>query len=179
MGDFVSIAVIVLLVLLGPWVLVWRVSARRKRERVEDQDQWRELTSRTYELEQTVRALQAQRSSPAAEGTKSKTSDSPVATTYASAFPSPSIFSPPPAPPVVESSPSVRVAERWVTEKTIEPAPSYSSTADQSTLPASTPVTPLRPPSFTTAESAPSLADRFKSSLDVEEMLGTNWLNKL
>jgi uncharacterized membrane protein len=30
-----------------------------------------------------------------------------------------------------------------------------------------------------TTESAPSLADRFKSLLDVEEMLGTNWLNKL
>jgi uncharacterized membrane protein len=44
---------------------------------------------------------------------------------------------------------------------------------------APTQVAPRRPPSFATAESAPSLADRFKSSLDVEEMLGTNWLNKL
>jgi len=41
------------------------------------------------------------------------------------------------------------------------------------------PVTQLPPPSFATAESAPSLAGRFKSSLDVEETLGTNWLNKL
>jgi uncharacterized membrane protein len=179
MGDFVSIAAVVLLVLLGPWVLAWRVNSRRKREREEDQDRWRELTSRTYALEQTVRALQAQRSSPAAEEAKSKTSESPVATTYASPFPSPSIVSPPPAPPVVEPSPSVRVAERWVTQKTIEPATPYSSTADQSTSPAPTPVTPLRPPSSATAESALSLADRFKSSLDVEEMLGTNWLNKL
>jgi len=179
MGDFVSIAVIVVLVLLGPWALVWRVSSRRKHEREEDQDRWRELTSRTYALEQTVRALQAQRSSPAAEEAKSKTSESPVATTYASPFPSPSIVSPPPAPPVVEPCPSVRVAERWVTQKTIEPTTPYSLTADQSTSPASTPVTPLRPPSFAIAESAPSLADRFKSSLDVEEMLGTNWLNKL
>src|SRR5271170_5986747 len=40
-------------------------------------------------------------------------------------------------------------------------------------------VAPLRPPSFATVESAPSLGDRFKSALDVEEMLGTNWLNKL
>jgi len=179
MGDFVSIAAIVLLVLLGPWVLVWRVNSRRKRERAEDQKRWQELTSRTYALEQTVRALQAQLSSPAAEEATPKTSESPVATSYASPFPSPSIVSPPPAPPVVEPSPSVRVAERWVTQKTIEPATPYSSTADQSTSPAPTPVTPLRPPGFATPESAPSLADRFKSSLDVEEMLGTNWLNKL
>ena len=182
MGDFVSTAAIVLLVLLGPWVLVWRVNSRRKRERAEDQERWRELTSRTYALEQTMRALQAQRSSrssPAAQEATPKTSESPVATSYAPPFPSPDIVSPPPAPPVVEPSPSVRVAERWATRKTIEPAAPYSSTADQSTSPAPTPLTPLRPPSFATAESATSLADRFKSSLDVEEMLGTNWLNKL
>ena len=77
MGDFVSIAAIVLLVLLGPWVLVWRVNSRRKRERAEDQKRWQELTSRTYALEQTVRALQAQLSSPAAEEATPKTSESP------------------------------------------------------------------------------------------------------
>ena len=190
MGDFVSIAAIVLLVLLGPWVLVWRVNSRRKRERAEDRERWRELTSRTYALEQTVLALQAQsssrssRSSPSsstAEEATPKTSESPVATSYAPPFPSPDIVSPPPAPPVVEPSPSVRVAERWVTQKTIEPAAPYSSSsiADQSTSPAPTPGIPLRPPSFATVESAQSLAGRFQSSLDVEEMLGTNWLNKL
>ena len=76
MGDFVSIAAIVLLVLLGPWVLVWRVNSRRKRERAEDQERWRELTSRTYALEQAVLALQAQRSSrfsPTAEEATPKT----------------------------------------------------------------------------------------------------------
>ncbi len=153
MGDFVPIAAVVLFVLLGPWVLVWWVNSRRKREREEDQSKWRELTSRTYALEQTVRALQVQRSSPAPEEAKPKTSESPVATTYASPLRSPTVVSPPSAPPVVEPDPS---------------AP-----------PVSTPVTPLRPPSFATPKSAPSLADRFKSSLDVEEMLGTNWLNKL
>ena len=80
MGDFASIAAIVLLVLLGPWVLVWRVNSRRKRERAEDQERWRELTSRTYALEQAVLALQAQRSSrsgPTAEEATPKTSESP------------------------------------------------------------------------------------------------------
>src|SRR6202011_3309060 len=45
--------------------------------------------------------------------------------------------------------------------------------------PAPTPVTPLSQPGFAATEPGPSLADRLKSSLDVEEILGTNWLNKL
>jgi type II secretory pathway component PulM len=64
---------IVLLVLLGPWVLVWRISSRRKRERDEDNERWQELSSRTYALEQTVRALQAQRPGSAAEEATPKT----------------------------------------------------------------------------------------------------------
>jgi uncharacterized membrane protein len=186
MGDFVSIAAIVLLVLLGPWVLVWRVNSRRKRERAEDQERWRELTSRTYAIEQAVLTLQAQRStrfSPTAEEATPKTSESPFATSYAPPSPSSTIVSPPPAPPAVdhtaEPSPSVQVAERWVIQKIIEPAAPYSSTTDRANPPAPAPVAPLPPPSFATAESAPSLAGRFKSSLDVEETLGTNWLNKL
>jgi hypothetical protein len=67
MGDFVSIAVIVLLVLLGPLVLVWRTNSRRKRDRFEDQEQWRELDRRTYALEQTVRALQTRQSGRVAQ----------------------------------------------------------------------------------------------------------------
>src|ERR1700678_2260143 len=67
MGDFVSIAVIVLLVLLGPLVLVWRTNSRRKRDRFEDQEQWRELDRRTYALEQTVRALQTRQSARGAQ----------------------------------------------------------------------------------------------------------------
>ena len=76
MEDFVPVVGIVLLVLLGPWVLVWRANSRRRRERGEDQERWRELTSRTYALEQTVRALHAQRPSPASEGPIPKTADS-------------------------------------------------------------------------------------------------------
>src|SRR5262249_41194042 len=45
------------------------------------------------------------------------------------------------------------------------------------------PSTPERPsapaPSISDAVIEPSLFERFRSSLDIEEMLGTNWLNKL
>jgi uncharacterized membrane protein len=184
MGDFVFGGGIVLLVLLGPWVLVWRVNSRRKRERDEDQEQRRELTSRIYVLEQTVRELQVQRPSLVPEEAAPKTSESPVAASYTPTYSSPSIVSPPAAPPVMEltaePSPSVRVAERWVTQKTAEPETAgYSSAIDRAIPPASRPITPQPEPSFAAKEIDLSLGDRFKSSHDVEEMLGTNWLNKL
>jgi len=95
MGDFVFAGGIVLLVLLGPWVLVWRVNSRRKRERQEDQERWRELTSRIYVVEEAVLERRAQRSSPTAEEATRKTTESPAATSYAPTFSSPSIVAPP------------------------------------------------------------------------------------
>lgn len=180
MADFVFGGGIVLLVLLGPWVLVWWVNSRRKRERAEDQEQWRELTSRIYALEQTVRKFQAQRPSPAAEEATPKTAERSVAASHTPPPSSPSIVSPMPAPQVVEPSASIRVAESWVTQKTVVPATAESSSTTDRTIPsASTPVTPPPQPSFAARELDLSLAERFKSSLDVEEMVGTNWLNKL
>ena len=190
MSDLVFGGGIVLLVLIGPWLLVWWVNSRRKRERGEDQERWRELTSRIYALEEAVRGFQAQvsnRSSPTAEYATPKATETPVATPYAPS-PLPPVASPPPPPLVVEinaepaePSPSVRVAEDWVTQKTTSPATTrYSATTDEAMPPAPPSATP--PPStprFEAAEPLPSFTDRLKSSLDVEEMLGTNWLNKL
>jgi uncharacterized membrane protein len=83
-----------------------------------------------------------------------------------------------------EMSPAARVAHDWVTQKTAEPVATRLPSPPPSPPPpipaASTPSSPEPPsPSFAAAEIHFSLADRFKSSLDIEEMLGTNWLNKL
>ena len=174
--DFVFVGGIVLLVLLGPWALVWRISSRRKRERDEDNERWQELTSRTYTLEQTVRTLQAQRPGSAAEEATPKTSERHGSTSYAPTFTSPGVV-PPPVPPVVEPtpepSPSVRIAENWITQKADE-------SATTSPVPPTPPtVAPVFPPNFAIGGINLSIADRLKSSLDIEEMLGTNWLNKL
>ena len=180
MGDFFFGAGIVLLVLLGPWVLVWRANSRRNRERNEDQERWRELTSRIYALEETVREFRgpppAHSSPTTADAVKPETAESPAPTFYT---PSPSPPMPPLVPPA-EPSPPVRLAEDWVTKKTADPAASgYPSTIEPVSPSAPTPITPSTAPSFAETEPMPSLADRFKSSLDVEETLGTNWLNKL
>ncbi|HVR26332.1 MAG TPA: DUF2339 domain-containing protein [Candidatus Polarisedimenticolia bacterium] len=173
--DFVFVGGIVLLVLLGPWVLVWRISSRRKRERDEANERWQELSSRTYTLEQTVRTLQAQRPGSVAEEATPKTSERHGSTSYVPTFTSPSVV-PPPVPPVVqpspEPSPSVRIAENWITQK--------ADGATTSPLPPTPPkVGPVFPPNFATGGMNLSIADRLKSSVDIEEMLGTNWLNKL
>jgi uncharacterized membrane protein len=178
--DSIVFAGIVLFVLIGPWVLLWRVNIRRKRERGEDQGQWRESASRISALERTVQTLQAQLLSRARQEDRPKTSDPPVEVSYAPPSSSPSTVSPPIAPTVVQPTASVGVGESWVTQKAAESATTrYSSTTDRVIPPAPTPVTPLSQPGFAAREPGPSLADRLKSSLDMEEILGTNWLNKL
>ncbi|MFZ0136267.1 MAG: DUF2339 domain-containing protein [Candidatus Sulfotelmatobacter sp.] len=179
MDSIVIVGGIVLFVLLGPWVLVWRVTVSRKRERAEDQAQRRELASRVSALEHTVQKLQAQRPSPAPEEAAPKTSDRPTVVQYTPQSSSPSIASSPPSPPVVEPTASVRVAENWVMRRDAESATAASSTTDRVIPPAYTRVAPPPQVRFTETEPVRSLADQFKSSLDVEEMLGTNWLNKL
>ena len=149
MDSIVIVGGIVLFVLLGPWVLVWRVSVSRKREREEDQGQWRELVSRISALEHTVQKLQAERPSPAAEEAAPKTSDRPAAAPYTPQSSSPSIVSPPPSPPVVEPTASVRVAENWVRRRDAESATTAaSSTTDRVIPPAYTRVVPEPQASF-------------------------------
>ena len=180
MDGIVFVGGIVLIVLFGPWVLVWRINLRRKRERQEDQEQGRELAARISVLEQTIQKLQAQRPSPATEKAAPRTSEQPVAASYTPPPSPPGMVSPPLAAPVVAPAASAQVAGTWITKKVAESATtSISSTTNRAVPPAGTPVTPVSLPGFTATEPAPSLANRLKSSLDVEEMLGTNWLNKL
>jgi uncharacterized membrane protein len=169
--DAVVIIGIVLLVLVGPWVLAWRVNVKRTREREEDQGRWREFASRMSALEFAVKKLQASGATPAVEDTP-KTTERPVQTIQTPAPHSPVIVSP---PPPLGPADSVRAAERWVTQRTADAAPLTESPTPDRVVPPAYPSTPSQPPQ----SPRPSLADRFKSALDLEEMLGTNWLNKL
>ena len=171
----------VLLVLFGPWVLALRANSARRREREEDQARWRELTSRIFTLENAVEALQARRADPAAKSVEPGKAERPEPARYeAPAF---SIEQPvrPGVEPIPDPSPSARVAHDWVARKTAEPV----SESDTGAPSAALPIPPL-PPSVTPEPQAAngkelhfSFADKVKSSLDIEEMLGTNWLNKL
>ncbi len=173
MDGVVIIGGILVLVVAGPWVLVWWTNRMRKREREEDQERSRELASRISVLERSVQKLQAP--SIVAEKATPRTPERPTAVVYTS--PSSANVSPLLSPPATEPTLSVQRAESWVKQKIATPATQGEFSADRVTPPAPRPVTPEA--SFAASEPAPSLVERVKSSLDVEEMLGTNWLNKL
>src|ERR1700674_3722647 len=154
--DSIVFGGIVLFVLIGPWVLLWRINVRRKRERGEDQGQWRESASRISALERTVQTLQAHLSSRAPEEATPKTSERPVAVSYTPPSSSPSTVSPPPAPTVVQPAASVRVAESSVTQKAAESATTrYPSPTDRVIPRPPTPGTPLSQPGFPATEPRP------------------------
>jgi uncharacterized membrane protein len=170
---------IVLLILFGPWVLVLRGHFRRKSARLEDQSRWADLAARVSGLERELRDLRG----------RTPAGDAPPKATAAEAqppMPSPAAATP---PAVLQPTPAQKAAEAWLVRKPAEGAPAAFpvSSAPASSPPATS--APPRPPStappslqrtpaFAT-ELEPSLLDRFKSALDIEEMLGTDWLNKL
>ncbi len=169
---------IVLFVLFGPWVLLWRVNARRKRERLEDQSRWADTTARIHGLERELRELRGLRSTPVAEPVPRREEAAGTPTTPA----------PPPVPakPIAPApSPLQENAQAWVTGRPAQtpPATATSSAPSASTVaapPVKPPISaPAPAPTFAATEIRASLLDRFKSALDVEEVLGTDWLNKL
>jgi uncharacterized membrane protein len=172
------IAGLVLLVLFGPWILLWRVNSWRAREREEDRGQWRDLTSRIYVLEQALKKLQASRSVASTE--ESLASEEPAGKATSKVLQHTADISSRPsdaAPPDKvdtrqETSPAAQIAYNWVTQKST----SRETTASK---PANTP-----PPDanagriFAAKEVDLSLTGRIARS-NLEETLGTNWLNKL
>src|SRR5882672_6374083 len=64
--EFVFYAALALFILFGPWILVWRGRRKRKRERLESDRRWSELTGRLYAVEQAVKELGESSLKPAA-----------------------------------------------------------------------------------------------------------------
>ena len=159
-----------LFVLFGPWILLWRVNSRRKNDRLEDQLRWADIAGRIHALERELRELRA---------TGTAQAPVPVAGPTTPVQTQPSV----PPPPTPSLTPSQATAEAWVTRRTSE-APRVISTPSVP-KPATPPSAPVASPALTPAptfapqETGPTIFDRFRSSLDIEEMLGTDWLNKV
>lgn len=169
---------IVLVVLFGPWILLWRNNSRRKRDRDEDQWRWRELTERLYALEEKVRILQKARVVPSSDQVKPTASEQPVVAAEAATFPEPSVITTKKREAPPKLSPTVQAAANWIRKDTVETV--TPAAAPASTIPSVPVPPPLRPQSSLAAtEINASLVDRLKGSLSLEEVLGTNWLNKL
>ena len=176
MDEIVFFGAVVLFVLFGPWVLVWRGRLKRKQERAEDQERWRYLSDRVLGLEAAVHELKSARAAPssAPDMAKPVRPAEPITPTQPIAEP----IGPPASEPVIAksagsvSSAEMEAAQAWV-KATLPPQARVPTTAPPPPLSAAEPG-----PTFH-QEPAPSLVDRFRSALDIEEALGTNWLNKL
>lgn len=163
---------LLLFVLFAPWILLWRSRNRQKQERAEDLYQIERLKSRTFELEGAVRELKCSFQPPAAQPAQR-------AVEVAAVTPAPAIKKIPEPEPT-----SARItAEAWVSQKVPTPvAPRVEPSNTSVTNPvAQTPrIEPTRP-SIASVPFEPSsyVAPNLKSVLDLEEILGTNWLNKI
>jgi uncharacterized membrane protein len=152
--------ILVLSILVGPWILVWRMSRGRKRDREEDLARWRELSQRVLALNNTVKDLQTSSTTIAVPPLEARPPVAPSA----------------PAPPVISAMPPI-----------LQPQPALPTDASlTSPLPPAEPPpippTPpsIRPPTFGFGTDPISVPARpAKSAHDLEEILGTNWLNKL
>jgi uncharacterized membrane protein len=172
-AELIFIIGIVLVVLLGPWALVWRGAVVRKRQRDEEQEQWRSALARISALERTVQALRVQRAGATAEEAagKAERADSEASVT-------PPLRASSTAPPVTQTQPAFGEPTRTAEPVLQGQTPDSSSIPQRLIPPTIKPISVLEP-SFGATKSMPSLTDRVKKSLDVEEVLGTNWLNKL
>ena len=173
MGGMIVIVGIVLLLLFGPWILIWRTNVNRKREREQAENRWQDLVSRISALEHAVQKFQARLARLEAPEPAARVSQPTVASIVSPPAPStpvPALSTPQPVPSTSISRP-VSLTDELL--KSAEPGTSKPLAQGDRVIP------PPPHSYFSPAPTPPSLGDRVKSSLDVEEMLGTNWLNKL
>lgn len=187
--DFVPYLILVAVVLLGPWVLLFLMRRRMRRDREETAARWAGLTRRIFNLEQSLEALRASKpqvvrdeeSTPAPSAERPESAgvfvERPAATRPplvhaerpSQAEPphvpaeAPAFPAMPPQPP--REAPAVTQAQRSVAPD----VPSPSGQARQQPL----------PPSFMQPEPSQGWFDKLKGGLDIEEALGANWLNKI
>jgi uncharacterized membrane protein len=157
-GTVILIGGLLLLVFVGPWIFAWRTRYALKRDREAAEERTRGLTSRVYALEQALKALREL--SPQESARVETAQPAKVAPAPSPPKPGAHEISIPPTEASVSASappsPSIRIA-----------APEVPSLFQKSVIGGSV--------------SGPraSILDRLRSSVDVEERLGTNWLNKL
>lgn len=150
-----------LLLIGGAIALFIRSRIKRARRIRQTAEQLQDLTQRVYSLEE---ALQKLTSAPKPVSTPEP---APAQSKPAQPVPAPvpaHVPTPPPPMPVPKPEVPLVPADMRHEASTAAPGPSQATA----------------PPMFAAEEpSGPSLSERLKSALDLEEVLGTNWLNKI
>jgi uncharacterized membrane protein len=158
------------------FVLVIRSNTARKRDREEDRERLLELSSRISDVEHRVRILKEQRENPAATRSAQEPVEPPTPEPQAQLL---KVVQPRPVTPDETGLPVTPTVKSTVSE--------IDDEIDSGTLPGTAkPSVPNSPPAATSLslrlhgwDSQTTFGDRVKSSHDLEERLGTNWLNKL
>ena len=154
MDEILFYGGIVIIVLFSPWIFLWRSHRKRVRQHEEDQTRWGQLTERIFSLEQTVQRLK--------DGVAAPPKVESAAIPLATRSPKPPVAPEPSQPSVVTKEPVSPAPPPPVPPIAIPPEPR-----------------PVPPPTLKSEEPKFSFTERYKSALNVEEALGTNWLNKL
>jgi uncharacterized membrane protein len=175
MDELFLLGGIVLLVLLGPWVLLARGHYKRKRDRNEDQQRWRDAVARIYQLELEVLELRkdARRAEKAKPTAEAISAPAPTAVPQSEVL-AVTVSAPPVAP--IEPTASEREAIAWAAREA-EPR-AKEEVASEASIPPVVPP-PTLEPAVTAADRTFSSADEINLPRNLEETLGTNWLNKL
>ena len=167
-----SFLLIVSVVALGVWLFVAR--PRRKRERQQNEERWADLTRRIYHLESALQELRNGIASGHTPASTRPVHTEPVATATIQTAPRPvsepkqdtiEVTGPLPSGEAEVQFPILQEAMRVAEAETVK-APSQSAT-------------PAFPPPIFAVELGPTLFERLKGGLDLEEALGANWLNKI
>jgi uncharacterized membrane protein len=184
------------------FVLLWRTNSRLKRDREEDREKWLRHSSRISAVEQALTAMRAE-SSAAADAKYSKPQREPAEQQFTpgeqQSKPAEQQFKNFPWQPVQPAAPQVEetisaAAENFAetipaeTLPEVAPPPVSDAASEEATK---APAAPARPePTFPSAKETPAPifahtsahADSAASGHswhDIEEILGTNWLNKV
>jgi hypothetical protein len=169
MDEIIFFGGLILLFLFSPWVLVWMGRRRRKREREEDRQRWGELTRRVYALEEVVKKFP----SAAKQEITAPAIPAEVPETH------PATRVPVPTPPKTATASVPAAAPQNAAEARVRhsaaPGPPVPAASSQPTEDAASSAYVGSAP----VRRSPSIFATLKSSLDLEEALGTNWLNKI
>jgi uncharacterized membrane protein len=181
MDGIGGVLLLVFVVLILPWLLFLRSRHLRKKDREEFDSRWAEMTRRMVAVERTVQEIrltqaiiasaQAHQGQPGTPGERSPESERTEERVSSArpawgVTPAAQVFGEPQAGSPIHSE----------SVPAIQPEPEARLRADE--LHASF-LRKYPAPLFSSTEAATTWFDRLKGGFDLEEAMGTNWLNKI
>jgi len=177
LGILFGIAAVAVIIILPIWLVanVLRLRRQAEEERQENTQHWRDLTARLHILETQFKEWkQTTGTKEVARETVSPAVSVPVAGVHREAAPQPSPVPPKPDPrPVTPATPPPAVSAAH----TPQPEPTLPALARPPVPPPAPPRPSIPPPVLPRIH--PPAPEPARSGFDLEEMLGTNWLNKI